>query len=121
MVPTMGMNPMQVRSSLDPDAVEATPSAIPIYDSARDSGTLVVSNLQPASGGEAYNLWVTIEDGKKPIHVGRLPEAMARGADSFDFSLGSTAIVPTGFYLTRDPRGKSTAPSGANTVLQGPR
>ena len=97
------------------------PSAIPIYDSARDSGTLVVSNLPAATANESYNLWVTTEDGAKPVHVGRLPEATVESAGSYDFSLGSKAIVPTGFFLTKDSQGATAAPSKANTVLQGPK
>lgn len=97
------------------------PSAIPIYDAARDSGTLVVSNLPLASATEAYSLWVTTETGGKPIYVGRLPESNALGAESFDFSLGSTAIVPSGFILTKDSQGTPASPSEENTVLLGPR
>jgi hypothetical protein len=101
--------------------VERTPSAIPIYDSARDSGTLVINNLPAAGNDEAYNLWVTTEDGVRPIHVGRLPSTTARGADSFDFNLGSRAIIPSSFYLTKDSKTQARAPTEANTVLQGPR
>jgi len=97
------------------------PSAIPIYDSARDSGTLVVSNLPPKTVNESYNLWVTTEDGLSPVHVGRLPENNKPGAESFDFNLGSTKIVPKGFLLTRDKQGKPQIPSERNTVLVGPR
>lgn len=82
----------------DPIAPATTePSAVPIYDSARDAGTLVVSNLPAPGADEAYNLWVTTKTGDKPVHVGRLPESNVRGGDSFDFSLGSKATVPSGF------------------------
>jgi hypothetical protein len=53
--------------------------------------------------------------------VGRLPESDTLGADSFDFSLGSKAVVPTRFFLTRDSQERITAPSESNTVLEGPR
>ncbi|RYD28222.1 MAG: hypothetical protein EOP87_19980 [Verrucomicrobiaceae bacterium] len=61
----------------------------------------------------------TDADGK-PIYVGRLPQSNARAADSFDFSLGSMGIVPSGFLLTRDPRGKPSQPNAGSIVLQGP-
>lgn len=96
------------------------PMAIPIYDAARDSGSLVVSNLPPAGADEAYNLWVTTEVGGRPVYVGSLPESSASGADTFDFSLGSTMILPSGFMLTRDPLDKPALPNESNTILQGP-
>jgi hypothetical protein len=97
------------------------PSATPIYDTARDAGTLVVSNLPATTADEAYNLWVTTKKGNKPIHVGRLPESNVRGGESFDFSLGSKATVPSSFILTKDRLGAPSLPSGNNTVLVGPR
>jgi hypothetical protein len=102
-------------------AVRAQPSAIPIYDAARDTGTLVVNNLPKTLPDESYNLWVATDKEARPIHVGRLPESDTIGADSFDFSLGSKAVVPTRFYLTKDSQERITAPSASNTVLQGPR
>lgn len=95
-------------------------TAIPIYDAARDSGTLVVSNLPPAADGEAYNLWVTTEAGTRPIYVGTLPADSAAGTTSFDFSLGSTMVLPSGFLLTKDPQNAPALPSESNTILQGP-
>ena len=77
-------------------------------------------NLTPAAEGEVYNLWVATEPGDPPIYVGSLPEASATGADSFDFSLGSTMVLPSGFVLTRDPRDAPAKPTQDNTVLQGP-
>lgn len=116
--------------SEDPFAVRAVtptvqetplPSAIPIYDSARDSGTFVVSHLPAIAADETYNLWVTTKTGDKPVHVGRLPESNIRGGESFDFSLGSKATVPSGFILTKDRQGTPPLPSLGSTVLQGPR
>jgi hypothetical protein len=95
-------------------------SAIPIYDAARDSGTLVVSNLPAANIGQVYNLWVRTQDGNTPIYVGSLPETSQTGVNSFDFNLGSTSILPSGFILTKDPLNEPSAPSQMNTVLQGP-
>lgn len=96
------------------------PSAIPIYDAARDAGTLVVNNLPPTADGEAYNLWVKTLNGDKPVYVGSLPKGNMTGAESFDFSLGSNMVLPSGFMLTRDPVDKPASPSEANTVLEGP-
>lgn len=97
-----------------------TPTAIPIYDSARDAGTLVVGNLPQLEPNESYNLWVRTSDSANPIHVGRLPQTVAAGADALDFSLGSTGIVPSGFLLTRDAESAPVAPGAENTILQGP-
>lgn len=99
---------------------QTQPSAIPIYDAARDAGTLVVNNLPPAGDGQVYNLWVTTGAGERPIYVGSLPESSASGADSFDFSLGSTMVLPSGFLITRDPGDKPATPGERNTVLLGP-
>lgn len=101
---------------------EVQPSAMPIYDAARDKGTFFVSNLPATGEQESYNLWVQNEPGGKPVYVGRLPKSGFHAADSYDFSLGSVGVLPTGFILTRDPdQAASLSPSDANTVLQGPR
>ena len=109
-----------VRAAVPPLS-EIEPSAVPIYDSARDAGTLVVSNLPAAAPDEAYNLWVTTQISDKPVYVGRLPESNARGGKSFDFSLGSKTTLPSGFILTKDRQGTPPLPSTSSTVLQGPR
>ncbi len=96
------------------------PTAIPIYDSARDTGTLVVGNLPQLGANECYNLWVRTSDAANPVYVGRLPQTGADGADALDFSLGSTGIVPSGFLLTRDADSAPVAPGTSNTILQGP-
>jgi hypothetical protein len=98
------------------------PSAIPIYDPARDAGTIVINGDLPAkAAGESYQLWVMTEQGGSPIYVGTLPESNTQGADIFDFSLGSTTTVPSSFVLTKGAQGNPTAPSKNNTVLEGPR
>ncbi len=99
---------------------QGPPMAVPIYDAARDAGTLVVSNLQPAGIGMVYNLWVVPDAGARPVYLGSLPESSAAGADSFDFSLGSTMVMPAGFLLTLDPSNEPADPSETNTVLSGP-
>jgi hypothetical protein len=102
------------------EAAPPLPSAIPIYDAARDAGTLVVSHLPQTGEGEAYNLWVKTEAGGQPVYVGSLPETSESGTDSFDFSLGSTMVLPSGFVLTKDQRDAPQRPGEANTVLEGP-
>lgn len=99
---------------------QGPPMAVPIYDAARDAGTLVVSNLEPAGHGMVYNLWVVPDAGLRPVYLGSLPESSAAGADSFDFSLGSTMVLPAGFRLTLDPSNAPADPSETNTVLSGP-
>lgn len=107
-------------AAVDPSVPLAPPSAVPIYDAARDTGTLVVNNLPEAGEGNVYNLWVHTVDGKTPIYVGSLPEGSTTGTDSFDFSLGSTNVLPSGFVLTKDQNNQPSTPSASNTVLQGP-
>ena len=103
-----------------PAANASPPSAIPIYDAARDTGTLVVNNLPPAPTGKVYNLWVTTSHSETPVFVGSLPEITGARSESFDFSLGSNMVLPSGFALTEDAVEKPVRPSEANTVLQGP-
>jgi anti-sigma-K factor RskA len=100
--------------------VSGPPMAVPIYDAARDAGTLVVSNLPPAGEGNAYHLWVVAQVGGKPVYLGSLPESSALGADSFDFSLGSSMVLPAGFLLTLDAHDAPASPTEENIVLQGP-
>lgn len=102
------------------EPVSELPMAVPIYDAARDAGTLVVSNLAPAGEGNVYNLWVVTEIGGPPVYIGSIPESSALGADSFDFSLGSSMVLPAGFLLTLDPHNAPASPTEDNTVLRGP-
>ncbi|MEO8616162.1 MAG: hypothetical protein ABI600_13540 [Luteolibacter sp.] len=104
----------------DGTALQGVPSAIPIYDAARHTGTLVVSNLPATNPDERYNLWVNTENGDHPTLVGQLPASSATATEPYDFSLGTTAIIPTGFILTKDTVDKPSAPSEANTILMGP-
>ncbi len=126
-------HPVVVEDAADPEPVPDSgnaetevalvaepPMAVPIYDAARDSGTLVVSNLPPAGEGNAYNFWVITDVGGKPVCLGNLPESSALGADSFDFSLGSSMVLPVGFLVTLDPQNAPASPTEENTVLQGP-
>ena len=112
--------PTDTETAPDAGGLPKHPMAIPIYDAARDSGTLVVSNLPPAGDAEVYNLWVTTDTGARPIYVGTLPVNSASGADSFDFSLGSSMVLPSGFVLTKDPQNAPANPTDANTILRGP-
>ncbi len=103
-----------------PPAPPAPAVAVPIYDAARDTGTLVVSSLPPAPRGRVYHLWVSTSAGTRPVYLGKLPDNSVSGAESFDFSLGSTMILPTSFMLTLGPAGTPAPPSEENTVLAGP-
>ncbi|RYD33906.1 MAG: hypothetical protein EOP85_20345 [Verrucomicrobiaceae bacterium] len=103
-----------------PTSTKLNPSAVPICDPELNTGTLVVLNLPTTGPEESYNLWVKTAAEEAPVYVGRLPKSENRAADSFDFSLGSGGVVPTGFMLTRDSQGKPTEPAASNTVLQGP-
>jgi hypothetical protein len=103
------------------DPAVAQPGAIPIYDAARDAGTLVVTNLPPAPEGLEYNLWVQTTSDGPPIRIGILPDVGTSPAESFDFSLGRNQVMPSGFILTRDPAERPAAPHAGNTVLQSPQ
>ena len=100
---------------------ETAPGAIPIYDAARDAGTLVVSNLPAAAKGREYNLWVQTRQGEPPVRLGVLPDAGTSPSESFDFSLGSNGVLPSGFILTQDPKDQPAVPGAQNTVLQSPQ
>jgi hypothetical protein len=112
-------------------------TAIPVYDPARDTGTLAVRNLPAVAAGSQYNLWVSTADSSEPVFVGTLPDNL-HSTDSLDFSLGSTGIIPTSYYLTMNSvdlssvfrvtgtdlsvmnRDQLVLPNSSNIVLQGP-
>lgn len=96
------------------------PSAIPIYDAARDNGTLYVDNLPMTTDDEPYRLWVKTKSSRQAVYVGKLPKSNNRKSEAFDFNLGATATVPSEFILTKDPRGQTNPPSVSNIILQGP-
>jgi hypothetical protein len=98
-----------------------SPTAIPIYDAARDAGTLVLSNLPAAPAGLEYNLWVRTKANATPVRVGMLPGAGASSAESFDFSLGAEQVIPAGFILTQDPHDQPGMPHPGNIILEGPQ
>jgi hypothetical protein len=108
-------------ASLPPAAGETLeiPRAIPVYDPARDQGTLTVRHLPPPAEGSAYHLWVTAGAGSPPVLAGILPADIGTN-DAFDFNLGSTGFVPQSYFLTQDPAGSPLAPAGGNIVLEGP-
>lgn len=95
------------------------PSAVPIYDSARDIGQLLVNNLSAPVEGQAYFLWVQSDNAQQPILVGTLPDAIG-DSETFDFKLGSTGIIPDQFLITQDAVLYPQVPSTSNTILQGP-
>jgi len=107
--------------SSDPAKRSLSPSAIPVYDAARDTGTLVVTNLPKTTPDNRKFLWVKTETSAPPVLVGELPTSDSTDTDSFDFSLGQTGVVPTAFILTTGIAGKPVPPSAMNTVLLGPR
>jgi hypothetical protein len=106
-------------SAANPAATGA-PTAIPIYDAARDVGTLVVTNLKSTNPDQPKFLWVKTENGDDPVLVGELPANNSQDSESLDFSLGKTAVVPTAFILTSGETGKPATPSARNTILIGP-
>ncbi len=118
--------------------VATLPTAIPVYDPARDTGTLAIRNLPAAELGYQYYLWVATSSSGEPVFVGTLPENL-RSTDSLDFTLGTTGIVPTAYYLTTNNtlgysspvrstsvsstiqiKGTLVPPNTSNIVLQGP-
>lgn len=99
--------------------VEGSPRAIPVYDPARDTGTLVIRDLPPAPEGYEYNLWVNPGGQSQPVLAGTLPGNPGPN-DALDFSLGTTGILPASYQLTLDAAGAPSPPAGANIVLQGP-
>jgi hypothetical protein len=108
----------------NPQTSEATPdltipSAVPIYDPARDIGQLLVNNLSAPVEGQAYFLWVQSDNAQQPVLVGTLPDAIGN-SETFDFKLGSTGIIPDQFLITHDTAPYPQVPSSSNTVLQGP-
>lgn len=103
------------------DTVMAEPSAIPIYDPARQTGTLYVTNLEPTQDNEDYYLWADTKKNGKPSLLGKLPKSNTRrGGESFDFNMASTSEIPSGFTLTKDRHGVPAPPSATNTILRGP-
>lgn len=95
------------------------PSAVPIYDPARDIGQLLVNNLSPQTEGQAYFLWVQSDNAPQPVLVGTLPDTIGN-SEMFDFKLGSTGIIPDQFLITQDTALSPQIPNSSNTVLQGP-
>lgn len=95
------------------------PSAVPIYDPARDAGQLLVSNLDKPVYGQAYFLWVQPDNSSQPVLVGTLPDNIA-STESFDFKLGSVGIIPDRFMITQDFQQAPQLPTATNTVLLGP-
>lgn len=99
----------------DQSAVDtlATPSAVPIYDPATGSGTLVVNNLSNT------NLWVTARGEAKPRLLGKIPQS-TEAYESVGFEL-PVGTIPDSFMITNDSAGKDAPPSDKNTILIGPR
>lgn len=94
------------------------PSAVPIYDPARDAGLLVISNLDQPAEDKAYHLWVESDSSAQPVLVGTLPEHVV-SSENFAFKLGAVGIIPDRFLVTQDSRHAPESPNQTNTVLQG--
>ncbi|MFY7816897.1 MAG: hypothetical protein ACOVRB_00890 [Akkermansiaceae bacterium] len=103
------------RAEKDP----SLPSAVPIYDPARDTGLLVISNLDQPAEDKAYHLWVESDTSTQPVLVGTLPEHVS-SSENFAFKLGAVGIIPDRFLVTQDSRHAPESPNKANTVLLGP-
>jgi hypothetical protein len=89
------------------------PSAVPIYDPATGTGTLVVNNLSNT------NLWVTARGDSEPRLLGKIPPSN-EAYESVGFELPA-GTIPDNFMITNDAAGKGAPPSDKNTILIGPR
>ncbi len=109
-------------SATEPVLAANTPSAIPIYDAARDVGTIRIKDLPAAGDGMSYRLWATFAGQDQATLIGSLPPLSGSGSDSFDFNLGSLGIIPSGYALTRSSNRAASAPppDASNTVLKSP-
>lgn len=96
------------------------PSAVPVYDPARDLGQLIVSNLPSPADGQAYYFWVKNDQSQEPVLVGTLPGDIGQ-SETFDFQLGSTGLIPDRFLITQDPVEKPTIPAASNIILDRPQ
>jgi len=90
-----------------------TPSAVPIYDPATGTGTLVVNNLSNT------NLWVTARGDSEPRMLGKIPPSN-EAYESVGFELPA-GTIPDNFMITNDAAGMNAPPSAKNTILTGPR
>ena len=96
------------------------PSAVPVYDPARDVGKLIVSNLLSPADGQAYYLWVKNDQTQEPVLVGTLPSDIGQ-SETFDFQLGSTGLIPDRFLITQDPLENPSIPAASNIILDRPQ
>jgi hypothetical protein len=96
------------------------PSAVPVYDPARDTGQLIVSNLPVPADGQAYYFWVKNDQSEQPVLVGTLPSDIAQ-SETFDFRLGSTGMIPNRFMITQDPVENPQSPAASNIILDRPQ
>lgn len=91
----------------------ATPSAVPIYDPATGTGTLVVNNLSNT------NFWVKAKGESELRLLGKIPPS-SEAYESVGFELPA-GTIPDNFVITNDSAGKNAPPSEENTVLIGPQ
>lgn len=102
------------------ESFDTSPTAIPVYDPARDQGQLLLSNLENPPQGQAYYLWAKVTDGSRPQLVGALPENINASSDAFEFKLGAAGVIPQSFIITQGKLNQPQAPTSSNTILQGP-
>lgn len=105
-------------SLVDNQAVKSTvgadtPSAVPIYDPATGTGTLVVNNLSNT------NLWVKARGESEPRLLGKIPQS-SEAYESVGFELRA-GTIPDSFMITSDSAGNNAPPSEGNTILIGPQ
>ncbi len=87
-----------------------------IFDETSGEGAIIVQDLAPPSEGSDYQLWIVDPRSEEPISAGLLPE-IEEGSGRIDFNgLGS---VPSGFFVTEEPKNGSELPTGA-VIISGP-
>lgn len=98
------------------------PSGFVVWDDTQQVGTIGFYDLQRANDGEVYQIWAVDPTRNKPVNVGILPELEKDAAylnGRIYFTVENTKLSPTNIFITAEPQGGSTAPTGPK-VLQGP-
>jgi hypothetical protein len=95
------------------------PSAIPVYDPARDLGQILLNNVAPVEEGQSLNLWVVYDGAATPQQVGTFPGGIKDG-ETISFQLGSKGMIPRDFIITQDAQNAATLPNESNILLSNP-
>ncbi len=95
------------------------PSAIPVYDPARDLGQIMFDKVPTIEEGENMNLWVVYEGVATPQQVGTFPGGIKDG-ETISFQLGSKGMIPKDFIITQDAQNAAAQPNEANILLSSP-